>query len=52
MTLKVIDGAQVGGRVKTAEGLEAVSVTGGQFREITIGEGEMFLLPGQPQGTS
>ncbi|POY73306.1 hypothetical protein BMF94_3640 [Rhodotorula taiwanensis] len=46
MTLKVIDGAQVGGRVKTAEGLEAVSVTGGQFREITIGEGEMFLLPG------
>lgn len=47
MTLKVIDGAKVGERITTAEGLEAVSVEGGQFREITIGEGEMFLLPGE-----
>ncbi|GAA5986116.1 hypothetical protein JCM11641_004716 [Rhodosporidiobolus odoratus] len=46
MTLKVIDNAQVGGRVRTKEGLDAIDVTGGDFREITIGEGEMFLLPG------
>lgn len=46
MTLKVIDNAKVGERVKTKEGLEAVAVTGGEFREITIDEGEMFLLPG------
>lgn len=47
MTLKVIDNSKVGERVKTNEGLEAVAVTGGEFREITIDEGEMFLLPGQ-----
>ncbi|BGP33427.1 3-hydroxyanthranilic acid dioxygenase [Rhodotorula toruloides] len=46
MTLKVIDNAKVGERVKANEGLEAVAVTGGEFREITIDEGEMFLLPG------
>lgn len=47
MTLKVIEDATVGQRVTTKEGLEAVSVEGGHFREITIGEGEMFLLPGE-----
>ncbi|GAA5963077.1 hypothetical protein JCM8115_002614 [Rhodotorula mucilaginosa] len=46
MTLKVIEDATVGQRTTTKEGLEAVSVEGGHFREITIGEGEMFLLPG------
>ncbi|GJN90283.1 hypothetical protein Rhopal_003291-T1 [Rhodotorula paludigena] len=45
MTLKVIDNAKVGERVKTKDGLDAISVEGGEFREITIGEGEMFLLP-------
>lgn len=47
MTLKVIEDATVGQRITTKEGLEAVSVEGGHFREITIGEGEMFLLPGK-----
>jgi 3-hydroxyanthranilate 3,4-dioxygenase len=47
MTLKVIEDATVGQRTTTKEGLEAVSVEGGHFREITIGEGEMFLLPGK-----
>lgn len=51
MTLKVIDEAQVGERVTTKEGLQAVGVSGGRFREITIGEGEMFLLPGEPLRT-
>lgn len=46
MTLKVVDDVKRGERVKTKEGLDAVSVEGGEFREITIGEGEMFLLPG------
>ncbi|GAA5873188.1 hypothetical protein JCM8547_006810 [Rhodosporidiobolus lusitaniae] len=46
MTLKVIDNSTAGERVKTKEGLEAIAVEGGEFREITIGEGEMFLLPG------
>jgi hypothetical protein len=46
MTLKVIDNTTCGERVKTKEGLEAYAVEGGEFREITIGEGEMFLLPG------
>ncbi|TNY20987.1 3-hydroxyanthranilic acid dioxygenase [Rhodotorula diobovata] len=46
MTLKVVDNPTRAERVTTAEGLEAVRVEGGEFREITIGEGEMFLLPG------
>ncbi|GAA5895677.1 3-hydroxyanthranilate 3,4-dioxygenase [Sporobolomyces salmoneus] len=47
MTLKVVDGVNRSEeRVKTKEGLEAIKVEGGEFREITIGEGEMFLLPG------
>ncbi|BGP41483.1 3-hydroxyanthranilic acid dioxygenase [Rhodotorula kratochvilovae] len=45
MTLKVIDNPTRGARVTTKEGMEAISVEGGEFREITIGEGEMFLLP-------
>lgn len=52
MTLKVVDNTTAGGLVKTAEGLDAVSVEGGEFREITIGEGEMFLLPGTPSSSS
>lgn len=48
MTLKVVDNPTRAERVTTAEGLEAVRVEGGEFREITIGEGEMFLLPGAP----
>ncbi|GAA6016285.1 hypothetical protein JCM10207_000457 [Rhodosporidiobolus poonsookiae] len=46
MTLKVVDDATLGETYKTKEGLEARAVTGGTFRDITIGEGEMFLLPG------
>ncbi|GAA5943535.1 hypothetical protein JCM3775_001387 [Rhodotorula graminis] len=46
MTLKVVDNPVRAERVTTKEGLEAVRVEGGEFREITIGEGEMFLLPG------
>ena len=29
------------------EGLEAFDVQGGVFQDIEIGEGEMFLLPGE-----
>ena len=48
MTLKVVDNvSRSDERVKTAEGLDAIKVEGGEFREITIGEGEMFLLPGE-----
>lgn len=49
MTLKVLDGATVSDdkSQSTPEGLSVRSVTGGQFRDIDIGEGEMFLLPGQ-----
>lgn len=28
------------------EGLAVFGVTGGEFRDIVVGEGEMFLLPG------
>lgn len=48
MTLKVVDNVKRSEeRVKTKEGLEAIKVEGGDFQEITIGEGEMFLLPGE-----
>lgn len=47
MTLKVIDNTVLSGeRVPTTGGLEAFDVTGGEFKDVVIGEGEMFLLPG------
>lgn len=47
MTLKVIDKtSRATERSTTPEGLEAYKVDGGEFRDIEIGEGEMFLLPG------
>lgn len=47
MTLKVIDHTTFRGeRVPTTGGLLAYDVTGGEFKDVVIGEGEMFLLPG------
>lgn len=48
MTLKVLDGTtRSPDRHTTPEGLEAYKVEGGEFKDIEIGEGEMFLLPGE-----
>lgn len=56
MTLKVVDETQRSSerqRLPLAQGhkgeadLEAYTVQGGVFRDIEIGEGEMFLLPGR-----
>lgn len=61
MTLKVVDEttrsterrrllpdpAAEGGHAQEEEKLEAYDVQGGVFRDVEIGEGEMFLLPGQ-----
>jgi 3-hydroxyanthranilate 3,4-dioxygenase len=48
MSLKVIDGTSCSAeRTSTPEGLQAFKVEGGEFRDIEIGEGEMFLLPGE-----
>ncbi|ORY70624.1 3-hydroxyanthranilic acid dioxygenase [Leucosporidium creatinivorum] len=46
MTLKVLDNTTCSTeRHTTPEGLEAYKVEGGEFKDIEIGEGEMFLLP-------
>ena len=48
MTLKVVDQTSFEPERKpTDAGLLAFGVTGGQFKDIEIGEGEMFLLPGE-----
>lgn len=51
MTLKVVDQTTFSTtRVKSgvnSDGLEAFDVSGGVFRDVVIGEGEMFLLPGE-----
>ncbi len=49
MILKVVDNSNCSSqRITLVEsGLEAFDVTGGEFRDIVIGEGEMFLLPGE-----
>lgn len=47
MTLKVIENSTCSTeRITVADGLQAYDVTGGEFKDIEIGEGEMFLLPG------
>lgn len=48
MTLKVIDQSTCSSeRVKGVNGLDVYDVQGGHFKDVNIGEGEMFLLPGQ-----
>lgn len=47
MTLKVLDNTTCSTeRHTTPEVMEAYKVEGGEFKDIEIGEGEMFLLPG------
>ncbi|SCZ87766.1 BZ3500_MvSof-1268-A1-R1_Chr2-3g05234 [Microbotryum saponariae] len=48
MTLKIVEGTtRSTDRHPTPEGLQAYQVQGGTMRDIEIGEGEMFLLPGR-----
>lgn len=48
MTLKLVDCTDFSEKriPSGAEGLEAFEITGGEFKDVVIGEGEMFLLPG------
>lgn len=48
MLLKIVDNTTFEPERKpTDAGLMAFGVTGGTFKDVVIGEGEMFLLPGE-----